>query len=37
MKFYILELFLNSGEDFSLKYFFQKFFEMKYILKSFIP
>ena len=26
MKFYILELFLKSGEDFSLKLFFQKFF-----------
>ena len=26
MKFYILELFLNSGEDFSLKLFFQNFF-----------
>ena len=38
MKFYILELFLKSGEDFSLKFIFSKiFFEMKYILKSFIP
>ena len=37
MKFYILELFLNSGEDFQNIFHFKFFFEMKYILKIFIP
>ena len=32
-KFYILELFRKSGEDFSLQNIFQKVFEMKYILE----
>ena len=37
MKFYILELFLNSGEDFQNIFHFKNFFLKKNILKSFIP
>ena len=38
MKFYILKLFLNSGEDFQNIFHFKFFFfEMKYILKLSSP
>ena len=39
MKFYILKLFLNSGEDFQNIFHFKNFFffEMKYILKLSSP
>ena len=37
MKFYILELFLNSGEDFSNIFHFKIFFGRKYILKLSSP